>query len=161
QGWVALAHGTGKFDCSGNGFVARETDLTVRCLIAELPQLQIERLCRAILLAFLVVWIVGVRHPFGGLAGVAGPIPLRWRTEALCTVANEIDAVERLGADAAAEIDELVGADAVGLLSTPEVIADGRAFRHRAHAFTPFVVPAVEAAEAHRPGREILHGVDE
>ncbi len=34
-------------------------------------------------------------------------------------VAQEVDAVERLGAGAAAEIDELVGAGAVGLFAAP------------------------------------------
>lgn len=68
--------------------------------------------------------------------------------ETLLAVARKIDAIERLGANTAAEVDELVRAHAVSLLAAPEVIADQRAFRHRPHSFAPLVMTTEEAAEA-------------
>src|SRR5262249_51638183 len=85
-----------------------------------------------------------------------------WRgEEALLAIAGEVHAIKGLGANPSAQIDELVSSDAVGLLSSPKVVADDRAFGGRADSLSPFVMAAEEAAEANRARRQVFHGVNE
>ena len=76
DGGVALPHGAGEIDGRGDGLVLGEGPVAVRCLVAELPEFQVIGLPGAIPLAFLVVGVVGIGDPVGGLAGVAGAIAL-------------------------------------------------------------------------------------
>src|SRR5207342_1465015 len=101
-----------EIDGSSDGLVEGESPVAVGGLVSELPELQVIGLGDAVQLAFLVVGIVGVRYPICGLSGVRGAIAFGSREKSLLPVAQKIHAVGWLRADATAEIDKLVRADA-------------------------------------------------
>src|SRR5262249_22477358 len=136
---VALLHRLGELDRVRDRLVLAEADCAIRRLVSDLPELQLR-----------------VRDPVGGLARIARP-----RRIALLAVAQEVDAVERLGPDATAEVDELVRADAVRLRAAPHVVPHRRTLGRRPDALAPLVIPAEQASEADRPRREVAHDVDE
>ncbi len=107
-------------------------------------------------LAFGVVGVVGVRDPISGLTRVARAVALARRGVALLAVAEEVHAVERFGADPAAQVHKLMRADAVGLLAAPNVVAHPGPLVRRADSFAPLVVTAEQPAEAEDAGREVL-----
>ena len=126
----------------GDGVILTEGGGAVRGLVAELPELYAERGGGAVAMAIGVIGVVGVGDPIGGLAGVAGAVAFGGIAIALLAVGEEVDAIEGLGAGAAAEVDELAGADAVGFLASPDVVAHGGAVADGADAFAPAVVAA-------------------
>ena len=159
---VSLAHGFGEIEGCSDGLLQRKGAIAaVGYFVTELSELQVEGLRGAVLFAFFVVGIVGIGYPVSGFARVAGAIALAGVEEAHLAIASEVYSIEGLGAYAPAELDELVGSNAVGLLSAPEVVAYGRAFGGQADSLSPFIVAAEKAAEAHRAGRKVFHGVDE
>ena len=90
-----------------------------------------------------MIGVVRIGHPIRCFLGVGGTISLLGRGVALFAVAQEIDAVERLGAHPPAEVDELVGAHAIRLLAAPDVVAHPGTLSRRTDTFAPPVVAAV------------------
>ena len=161
DGRVARPHGAGELDRVRDGLVAGEAVVAVRCLVADLPELDVEGLGRAVAAALRVVRVVAVGHPVGGLGGVARAVALGRAGVVAAAVAEEVDAGKELGADLAAQARQLGRADAVPLPAAPDVVAHRWPAGGRAHTLAPPVVAGEQAAVADDVRRQVGGGGDE
>src|SRR4029079_3672627 len=77
NGSIALAHGFSELNgCRDRLFFGKGGVAAVGSLVSKLPELNVVRRRDAVGLALGVLRVIGVCHPIGGFAGVAGAIAL-------------------------------------------------------------------------------------
>lgn len=156
-----MAHGLGEFQgllCCDFHF---EAIRVVRGLVPDLPQLDAVRVRDTVLAAQSVGGIVAVVHPRGRVFGGAGTdLALGRDSPELAPVGFEVHHEERIGADAPAEVHELLRAHLVVVEPAPELVEHGLALARRPDAFLPAVIGAEATAPAHQRRHQFLRDLD-